>query len=46
MTAQLAPEEMRSEIARMHKVINSALGPDKAREKAQKTYLASLRGVK
>ena len=46
VTAQLAPEEMRSEIARMHKVINSALGPDKAREKAQKTYLASLRGVK
>ncbi len=45
VTAKLTPKQMRGEIARMHKVINAALGPDKAREKAQKVYVSTLRGA-
>ena len=43
VTAKLSNRQARDEIARMHKVINAALGPDKTRIAAQKAYLASLR---
>ena len=46
VTAKLTAEQMRGEIARMHKVINAALGPNTAREKVQKAYVSSLRGAK
>ena len=42
VTSRLPTMQMKAEIARMHKVINAALGPDKARLKAQKAYLSEI----
>ena len=45
VTARLKPKQMQDEIARMHKVINVALGADKARAAEQRKYLSSLRAT-
>ena len=42
VTSLLSAKQMKAEIARMHKVIDTVLGPDKARVKAQKAYLSAL----
>jgi glycosyltransferase involved in cell wall biosynthesis len=41
-TSKLPAKQMKAEIGRMHKTINDALGPDKARMRAQKKYLGTL----